>query len=76
MIRRVKFIRRTKYAATQAACAGIQENTIQNVGIQGSITGKTIMRIICLDHITTATTPLSNLYRMKRTSYNYTVLYS
>jgi len=27
----------------------------------GSITGKTMTRIICFDHITTATTPLPNL---------------
>ena len=45
MIRRVKFIRRTKEAATQAAC-DIPEDTIQNMGIHGSITGKTTMRII------------------------------
>ena len=32
-----------------------------------------MMRNICFDHITTATTPLPNLYRMKRTSYNYKV---
>ena len=32
-----------------------------------------MMRIICVDHITTATTPLPNLYRMKRTSHNYNV---
>jgi len=44
---------------TQAACAG-REDTIQNMGIHGSITGKTMMLIICFDH-TTATTPLQNL---------------
>ncbi len=54
----------------------ITEDTIQNMGIHGSITGKTIMRIICFDHITTATTPLPNLYRMKRTSYKYNVIYT
>ena len=52
------------------------EDTIQNMGIHGSITGKTMMRIICFDHITTATTPLPNLYRMKRTSHNYKVIYT
>ena len=33
------------------------------------------MRIICFDHITTATTPLPNRYLMKRTSYNHKVIY-
>jgi len=37
------------------------EDTIQNMGTHGSITGKTMTRIICFDHITTATTPLPNL---------------
>jgi len=46
------------------------------MGIHGSITGKTMMCIICFDHITTATTPLPNLYRMKRTSYNQKVIYT
>jgi len=32
-----------------------------NMGTHGSITGKTMTRIICFDHITTATTPLPNL---------------
>jgi len=45
------------------------------MGIHGSITGKTMMRIICFDHITTATIPLPNLYLMKRTSYDYKVIY-
>jgi len=36
------------------------EDIIQNMGIRGSITGKMITRIICFEHITTATTPLSN----------------
>jgi len=44
------------------------------MGIHGSITGKTMMGIICFDHITTATIPLPNLYLMKRTSYNYKVV--
>ena len=39
----------------------IAEGTIQNMGTHGSITGKTMTRIICFDHITTATTPLPNL---------------
>ena len=52
----------------------ILEDTIQNMGINDSITGKTTMRIICFDHITTATTPLPKLYRMKRTRYNYKVI--
>jgi len=39
----------------------IAEDTIQNMGIHGSITGKTMTRIICVDHITTATTPPPNL---------------
>ena len=39
----------------------IPEDTIQNVGTHGSITGKTMTRIICFDHITTATTPFPNL---------------
>ena len=54
----------------------IPEDNIQNMGIHGSITGKTMTRIICFDHITTATTPLPNRYRMKRTSYNYKVIYT
>jgi len=54
----------------------IPEDTIQNMGTHGSITGKTMMRIICFDHITTATTPLPNRYRMKRTSYNHKVIYT
>jgi len=33
------------------------------------------MRMICFDHVTTATTPLPNLHPMKRTSYNYKVFY-
>jgi len=36
----------------------IPEDTIQNMGIT---TGKMMMRTICFDHITTATTPLPNL---------------
>ena len=51
MIRRIQVIRRTKEAATQAACAGIH----------GSIAGKMMTRIICFDHTTTVTTPLPNL---------------
>jgi len=39
----------------------IPEDTIQNMGIHGSITGKMMTRIICFDHITTDTTPLPNL---------------
>ena len=39
----------------------IAEDTIQNMGTHGSITGKTMTRIICFDHITTATTPFPNL---------------
>jgi len=58
MIRWVQFIRRTKEAATQAACAG---NTNPNMGIHSSMTGNPMMRIISFDHITTATTPLPNL---------------
>jgi len=54
----------------------IPEDTIQNMGIYGSITGKTMMLIICFDHVTTATTILSNLYRIKRTSNNYKVIYT
>ena len=60
-VRRVQCLRRTKEAAIQAACAGNNEDTIQNMEIHGSITGKTMMRIICFDHITTATTPLPHL---------------
>ncbi len=66
MIHRVQFIRRTKEAATQAACAGKPEDTIQNMGIHDSITEKTMMCIICFDHITTASIPLLNLLLMKR----------
>ena len=36
----------------------IPEDTIQNMGIHVSITGKTMMRIIFFDHKTTAATPL------------------
>ena len=43
-------------------------------GSHGSITGKAMIRIICFDHITTATTPLPNLLLMKRMSYNYKVI--
>ena len=42
--------------------------------IHGSITGKRMTRIICFDHITTATTPLPNLLLMERISYNYKVI--
>ena len=38
----------------------ILQDTIQNMGTHGSITGKTMMRN-SFDHITTATTPLPNL---------------
>ena len=75
MIRRVQFIRRTKEAATQAAYAGNTRGYHSDYGY-GSITGKTMMRIIYFDHITTATTPLPNRYRMKRTSYNHKVIYT
>jgi len=51
-------------------------HTIQNMGTHGSITGKTMTRIICFDHITTATTPLPNLQLMKRMSCNYKVIYT
>ena len=54
----------------------ILEDTIQNMGIHGSITGKAMMRIICFDHITTATTPLPNRYRMKRSRYNHKEIYT
>ena len=30
------------------------------MGIHGSITGKTMIRIICFDHMTTATTPVTD----------------
>jgi len=33
----------------------IPEDTIPNMGIHGSIAGKTMTRIICFDRITTAT---------------------
>jgi len=69
-------MRRTKEAATQAACAEMPEDTFQAIEIYDSITGKMMMRVICFDHITTATTPLPNLYRMKRTSHNYKVIYT
>ena len=55
---------------------GIDANPIPTMGTHGSITGKTMTRIICFDHITTATTPLPNRYRMKRTSYKYKVIYT
>ena len=32
----------------------IPEDSIQNMGMHDSITGKTMMRIICFDHITTS----------------------
>ena len=44
----------------QSVCKDI----IQNMGIHCSITGKTMARIICFDHITTATPPLPNLLLM------------
>ena len=34
-VRRVQCLRRTKEAAIQAACAGNNEDTIQNMGIHG-----------------------------------------
>ena len=38
-----------------------KHTTIQNRGVHGPITGKAMMRIICFDHITTATTPIPSL---------------
>jgi len=75
MIRRVQFIRRTKEELRQHALE-IAEDTIQNMGTHRSITGKTMTRIICFDHITTATTPLPNLQLMKRMSCNYKIIYT
>ena len=46
MIRRVQFIRRTKEAATQAACAGNTRGYHSIMGIHGSIIGKMMTRII------------------------------
>ena len=43
------------------------------MGVHGSITGKTIMRITCFDHITTATTPLPNLDLEVNTGTMHTV---
>ena len=76
MIRRIQFIRRTKEAANQAACAGNTRGYHSEYGNSWFNNRKTMMRIICFDHITTATTPLPNLYRMKRTSYNHKVIYT
>jgi len=58
----VQFIRRTKEDETQHALE-IPEDTIQNLGIHGSRTRKTMTRVIYqyFDHIITATTPLPNL---------------
>jgi len=76
MIRRVQFIRRTKEAATQAACAGNSRGYHSEYGNSWFNKGKTMMRIIYFDHITTATIPLPNLYVMKMTSYNYKVIHT
>ncbi len=47
----------------QSVCKDTIQN--QNMGILGSITGKTMARIIiCFDHITTVTPPLPNLLLM------------
>jgi len=61
MIRWVQFIKGKKKLQLRQHALEIPEDTIKNMGTHGSITGKTMMRIICFDHITTATTPLSNL---------------
>ena len=68
MIRRVQLIRRTKEAATQAACAVNTRGCHSEYGNSWFNDRKTMMRIICFDHIITATPPPPNLYRMKRTS--------
>jgi len=47
------------------------EGITQNMGIHGSITGKTMTRIIYFDHLTTVPTPLPKLYPMKRMRSNY-----
>jgi len=57
VIRRVQFIRRTKEAATQAACAGNNMKYHSDMGTHGSITGKMMTRFY---HITTDITPLLN----------------
>jgi len=77
MKRRIQFIRRTKEAATQAACAG---NTRGYHSEHGNLWFNNRENddayYICFDHITSATTPLPNRYRMKRTSYNHKVIYT
>ena len=76
MIRRVQFIRRTKEAATQAACAGNTRGYHSGYGNSWFNNRENDDAIICFDHITTATTPLPNRSRMKRTSYNNKVIYT
>jgi len=61
MIRRVQFIGRTKGAATQAACAGNSRGYHSEYGNSWFNNRETMTRIICFDHITTASTPLPNL---------------
>jgi len=59
MIRRVQFISKTKEAPRQRVLE-MPGDITQYMGVHGYITGKMIMRFICLDHITITTTPLSN----------------
>ena len=61
MIRRIQFIRRTKEAATQAACVGNARGYHSEYGNSWFNNRKIMTCIICFDHITTATTPLPNL---------------
>ena len=62
MICRVQFIRRTKEAATQAACAGNTRGYHSEYGNSWFNNRENDdAYYICFDHITTATTPLPNL---------------
>ena len=51
MIRRLQFIRRTKEAATQAACAGNARGYHSEYGNSWFNNRETMTRIICFDHI-------------------------
>jgi len=73
-------IRRLQFMKSKRSCnSGSMRWKYERVPFRiWAITGKTMMRIICFDHITTATTPHRNLYLMERTSYryNYKVIYT
>ena len=75
MIRRVLLMRRTKEIATQAACAGNTSGYHSEYGNSYFSNREMMTRIICFDHIISATTPLPKVYLMKRTNYSYEVIY-